>query len=73
MKFLNNLYILLGTVGIMGVLVMDLISVELLIQSANCIKDSTEINLILVEEEQINPVKFMFLPLIYLTLYTLRI
>ena len=73
MKFLNNLYILLGTVGIMGVLVMDLISVESLIQSANCIKDSTEINLILVEEEQINPVKLMFLPLIYLTLYTLRI
>jgi hypothetical protein len=73
MKFLNNLYILLGTVGIMGVLVMDLISVEFLIQSADCIKDSTEINLILVEEEQINPVKLMFLPLIYLTLYTLRI
>ena len=73
MKFLNNLYILLGTVGIMGVLVMDLISVESLIQSANCIKDSTEINLILVEEEQINPVKLMFLPLIYLILYTLRI
>ena len=73
MKFLNNLYILLGTVGIMGVLVMDLISVESLIQSADCIKDSTEINLILVEEEQINPVKLMFLPLIYLTLYTLRI
>ena len=52
MKSLNSLYILLGTAGIMGVLVMDLISVE---------------------EEQINPVKLMFLSLIYIILYKLRI
>jgi hypothetical protein len=43
MKSLNNLYILSGIVFIMGVLVMDLMSIEYFLQSAHCIQDSTDI------------------------------
>ena len=52
MKSLNNLYILSGIVFIMGVLVMDLMSIEYFLQSANCIQDSTDIECPPTETEE---------------------
>ena len=52
MKSLNNLYILLGTASIMGVLVMDFMSIEYFLQSANCIQDSTDIECPSTETEE---------------------
>jgi hypothetical protein len=75
MKSLNNLYILLGTAGIMGVLVMDFISIEYFLQTANCIKESTDIECpsTEIEEKLVDPGRLLYLTgFIYLILYELR-
>ena len=59
----------------MGVLVMDLMSIEYFLQSANCIQDSTEIDCpsTEIEEKLVDPGRLLYLTgFIYLILYELR-
>ena len=75
MKSLNNLYILLGTALILGVIVMDFISIEYFLQSANCIQDSPDIECPPTETEEklVDPGRLLYLTgFIYLILYELR-
>ena len=75
MKSLNNLYIFLGIALILGVIVMDFISIEYFLQSANCIQDSTDIECPSTETEEklVDPGRLLYLTgFIYLILYELR-